>query len=216
MTTVTGTRGVFDIQLGDRALIVCDIDEVVLEFVTPFNAYLMANGHELLPRSFRLTGNVVSVENGTEASSQKVGELLDSFFAHQADWQKPAKQVATALSNLSDIADILFLTAMPPQHYDVRRGLLDSHGMPFPLIATEDAKGPLIRDLHDDRPLPLIFIDDMVYNLHSVKQHAPQAKMLHYMANETFRAMAPHPGDDVTQADDWHEIEMIIKEHVKA
>jgi predicted secreted acid phosphatase len=31
-------------------LIVCDIDEVVLEFISPFQAYLIHNGHELRAR----------------------------------------------------------------------------------------------------------------------------------------------------------------------
>jgi hypothetical protein len=43
-----------DLHLGERPLIVCDIDEVVLEFVSPFMAYLDHNGHELRATSFPL------------------------------------------------------------------------------------------------------------------------------------------------------------------
>ena len=49
-----------ELILTERPLIVCDIDEVVLEFVTPFQAFLMDNGHELRATSFRLNGNVFS------------------------------------------------------------------------------------------------------------------------------------------------------------
>ena len=216
MTVSGGTRGLADVQLSDRPLIVCDVDEVVLEFVLPLSEFLIANGHELVPRSFRLTGNVVSVEDGSETPAEQVRELLDSFFANQLDWQIPAKAVSATLNDLSAVADILFLTAMPPRHYDARRTLLDRHDIPFPLVATEAAKGPLIRDLHDDRHQPLIFIDDMVYNLMSVREHAPHAHVLHYMANETFRAMAPDPGEDVIQARTWPDIERIVKDHIDA
>ncbi len=216
MKASEGARGLADVRLTDRPLIVCDVDEVVLEFVDPLNAFLGANGHELLPRSFRLTGNIVSTRDGSEASAERVRDLLESFFANQLDWQVPAKGVSGALNSLSEVADILFLTAMPPRHYDVRRTLLDRHDMRFPLVATEAAKGPLIRELHDGRPHPLIFVDDMVYNLLSVREHAPDAQVLHYMANETFRAMAPHPGDDVIQARTWPDIERLVKDHIGA
>ena len=52
------------IQLADRPLIVCDIDEVVLEFLTPFSNFLRSCGRDLLPRSFRLNGNIVEIDTG--------------------------------------------------------------------------------------------------------------------------------------------------------
>ncbi|MEX3009308.1 hypothetical protein [Hoeflea sp. TYP-13] len=216
MSDIGPTLGHDDIELKNRALIVCDVDEVVLEFLTPFNGFLKASGFELLPRSFRLTGNIVSLDDGTAAAGETVAALLDEFFARQIDWQTPAGGVDKALSNLSRIADVVFLTAMPPRHYEVRRSLLNRHGLTYPLIATEKDKGPLINEIHADRDHPLIFIDDMIYNLHSVKKHAPDAHTICYMSNDHFRAMAPHPGDDVTQAADWNEIEQIIRDHMGA
>mgnify|MGYP001829214945 CR=1 FL=1 len=209
-------RDRLDLRFRNRALIVCDVDEVALEFVNPFNAFLNAIGFELLPRSFRLTGNVVALEDGSAAEREKVQELLDGFFASQMDWQTPTDGVETALANLSDIADIVFLTAMPPRHFEVRRSLLDRHNLPYPLVATMDAKGPLIEELHDGRDHPVIFIDDLVHNLHSAQKHVPHAFAINYMSNDRFRAMAPHPGMDVAQAEDWVEIERIIRHHIGA
>lgn len=216
MKDAADLRGLNDVRLSDRPLIICDVDEVALEFVTPFSAYLRFQGLELLPRSFRLTGNVVSRESGRETPAEEVRALLDAFFASQMEWQTPADRVAASLSALHDIANILFLTAMPVRHYDVRRALLDRHDLPFPLVATERAKGPLIAHLHGDRSHPLFFIDDLAPNLHSAKQYAPQATLVHYMANKTFRALAPHAGDDVSSASTWREIEDIITGHVAA
>ncbi|WP_419912547.1 hypothetical protein [Hoeflea sp.] len=210
--TVGHTR----LSLGQRPLIICDIDEVVLEFLTPLNGYLNANGYELLPRSFRLTGNIVSRNDGSEADRETCRTLMDDFYSKQLDWQTPTGDVETVLASLSEHADIVFLSAMPPHHYDIRRALLDRHNMPYPLVATKAEKGPLIREIHADRELPLIFIDDMVYNLHSAKKHAPAAHAIYYMSNATFRSMAPHPGDDVVEADDWPHIEQIIRTHMDA
>ena len=216
MTKSVQTIGHDQLPLGERALIVCDVDEVALEFIEPFNAFLKSNGFELLPRSFRLTGNVVALDDGTEAPAEQVSEFLDGFFSVQLDWQTPAGGAETALSNLSTMADIVFLTSMPPRHFDVRRKLLDRHNLPYPLVATVEEKGPLIRQIHADRGHPVIFIDDLIYNLHSVKKHVPHAQMINFMSNDHFRAMAPHPGDDVVLAEDWSQIEQIIQRHIGA
>ena len=214
--TTQATGGHTQLSLEDRPLVICDVDEVVLEFLTPLNAFLNANGFELLPRSFRLTGNIIGLDDGKAAEKEACRELLERFFCEQLDWQTPTSDVETVLSNLSEIADIIFLSAMPPHHYDIRRTLLDRHGLTYPLVATNEEKGPLIREIHGERDLPLIFIDDMVYNLHSAKEHAPSAQAIYYMSNDTFRSMAPHPGDNVVEAENWPHIEQIARTHMGA
>jgi hypothetical protein len=198
------------LSLGERPLIVCDIDEVVLEFITPFQAFLVENGHELQPRSFRLTGNVVRLADGSETPADDVDRLLEAFFAEQDGWQTPVDAAADSLAELSGKADIVFLTAMPPRHRSVRRSLLGRHGLDYPMIATEAAKGPAVKALHGERVQPLVFIDDIFVNLHSVKAHMPETLLINLMANDTFRALAPHPGDGVDIASDWaHAVELI-------
>lgn len=204
------------LRLAERPLVVCDIDEVVLEFVAPFQDFLKANGHELRPRSFRLTGNIVSLDDGRETSAEDVGRLIEAFFSEQADWQTPVKAAAESLANLSGHADIVFLTAMPPRHRDMRRSLLGRHGFDYPMIATESPKGPAIKALHGERPHPVVFIDDIFVNLHSVREHMPQTLLINLMANPTFRALAPHPGDGVSIATDWPHAESLIREHIAA
>ncbi|WP_394689822.1 hypothetical protein [Hoeflea sp.] len=198
------------LSLGERPLIVCDIDEVVLEFITPFQAFLVNHGHELQPRSFRLTGNIVRLADGSETAAEEVDRLLEAFFAEQDGWQTPVEAAADSLAELSGKADIVFLTAMPPRHRTIRRSLLSRHGFDYPMIATEAAKGPAVKALHGARDQPLVFIDDIFVNLHSVKAHVPETLLINLMANDTFRALAPHPGDGVDIASDWmHAVELI-------
>ncbi|WP_417424065.1 hypothetical protein [Hoeflea sp.] len=203
-----------DLNLGERALIVCDIDEVVLEFITPFQAFLIDNGHELRPRSFRLTGNIFNLADSSETGHDEVEQLLESFFTAQDGWQTPVKAAADSLARLSEEADIVFLTAMPPRHRSVRRILLDQHGFDYPMIATEAPKGPAVKALHAARDHPLVFIDDIVTNLQSVQAHMPQTLLVNLMANDAFRALAPHPGDGVAMAGDWNEAEALIRTYL--
>ncbi|KQR73456.1 MULTISPECIES: hypothetical protein [unclassified Rhizobium] len=203
------------ITLTDRPLIVCDIDEVVLEFVTPFQNFLRAGGRDLVPRSFRLHGNIVQKDNGEPVADATVATLIEDFFLKQDAWQTPAHQVAETLEDLSGAADIVFLTAMPPRHTEIRRRLLDQHGLSaYPLLATEAPKGPVVRQLHDARDVPVVFIDDILRNLESVREHAPDCLLIRLMANATFLAMAPAPDDGIETAADWHEAARIIRQHL--
>mgnify|MGYP000430416456 CR=1 FL=1 len=111
------------------------------------------------------------------------------------------------------LADVVFLTAMPPRHRQVRRNLLSRHGFDYPMIATEAAKGPAVRALHGERPQPLAFVDDIFTNLQSVRKHAPDTRLVNLMANQTFRALAPHPGEGVEIAADWPHAEELIRTH---
>ncbi len=204
------------IRLKDRPLVVCDIDEVVLEFISPFQTYLESRDHELRPASFRLTGNVFSRIDGTETAQEAVEAFVQDFFVVQHDWQTPVADAADALERLALEADVVFLTAMPPRHHGIRRALLDVLGMQHPMIASEQSKGPLVRAIHGDRPLPLAFVDDIFTNLHSVKKHAPQALLINLMANQTFRALAPDPGEGIAITDSWPEAERLIRAHFAA
>lgn len=204
------------IRLGHRPLIVSDVDEVVLEFLTPFKLFLESRQHRLLPRSFRLTGNIVDLQNGEAASESAVEILLDAFYDAQEQWQTPAALVINTLAELSAEADIVFLTAMPPRHAAKRRALLDALALPYPLLASENPKGPLVEQLHGGRELPVVFIDDILHNLHSVRDHAPSCLLVNLMANAEFRALAPVPDVGIHSAADWTEAARIIRAHLRA
>jgi hypothetical protein len=196
--------------LGDRPLVVCDVDDVVLHFAAPFQDFLRGEGHELLPRSFRLTGNIVSTATRVALEQAEVRRLIDAFFEAQENWQLPFDLVVQTLTTLSQDADVVFLTAMPPRYRDQRRRLLDKLELPFPLIASEEPKGPIMRSLHSERALPAVFIDDMAHNLHSVRDHLPQSLLLHLMPDSALHLLAPKP-EGVTRAKNWAHAEELIR-----
>jgi hypothetical protein len=207
------TSNVAHVPLRDRPLVVCDVDEVVLEFVTPFTAFLRANDHDLLPRSFRLHGNIVSLRDGSASAPEAIAEFQELFFITQDQWQAPVERAVETLATLSEEADIVFLTAMPARHQPIRRALLDRFGLPFPLIATEEAKGPVVARLHGGRPLPVAFLDDIQRNLLSVRDHVPDCLLISLMANAEFRALAPPPIEGIAGAADWTEVECLLRVH---
>ena len=204
------------VRLGIRPLIVCDIDEVVLEFITPLKAFLRANGYDFIARAYKLKGNIISVTDGTEIEQAQISDLLEAFFLSQHDWQTPAEHAVETLHSLADEADIVFLTAMAPRHQAVRRALLDSFDLPFPLVATEDAKGPVVDRLHNRRALPVAFLDDIERNHLSVQTHVPDCLLVSLMANQELRALAPALGDGIQMATGWTHAAELLRAHMAA
>lgn len=201
-------QSIFDVanSLKNRPLFVCDIDEVVLEFLTPFQNFLKSQGYELRADKFALHGNIYNSKNDKAADNQSVSDFIEAFYSEQSKWQTPLFNVENSLSELADELDIIFLTAMPPVYFGQRKQLLESFELHYPLIATEDAKGPVIKALHNDREHPTFFIDDMIYNHHSVAQHMPDTNCISIMANQEFKAMAPPLGDDIYDANSWTDV----------
>lgn len=208
--------GLDAVRLTERPLVVCDVDDVVLEFVTPFRAFLESRGHRLLPRSFRLHGNIVCAKDETALEDAAVSELIEAFFAAQEAWQTPFIGVADTLARLAARADLVFVTAMPARHAPARRRLLDFFALAYPLIAADEAKGPVVQRLHAGRPLPLAFVDDMVHNLHSVGEHVPDCLLVHLPPPVDIHSHAPPAGAGVRRALDWRQAEQFICAHLAA
>ena len=203
-------------DFSDRPLLICDVDEVIIEFLTPFGKFLNAQDKELRPNSFALDGNIF--KSGTDIAYEKhiVRQLVDDFFADQHNWQTPVDHVHQALSNLSNEMDIFLLTAMPPEHFDIRKIMLKQHDLHYPLFATEDAKGPIINQLHDQRDHPIFFIDDMIFNLRSAREHVKNIELITIMANQEFKAIAPEIDAGIFNANSWLDVEKHIKSHLEA
>ncbi len=202
------------IRLQERPLIVCDVDDVVLHFFAPFLAFIDGEGYEFLPRSFRLTGNIVSKGDGSALEEKDVHRLIEAFFEAQEQWQTPFDRVVNALEDLSKDADIVFLTAMPPQFWAQRRRLLDRLELAYPLLASLQPKGPIVRSLHRQRAMPVAFIDDMAHNLHSVSEHVPECLLINLKPDSIVHRMAPAVAAGIPEANEWSQAAPLIQAHI--
>ncbi len=208
-----GIPDISGIKLGDRPLAVFDVDDVVLQFIAPFISYLASRDLVLVPRSFRLHGNILRAASEEPIGEADVQEAILHFFETQESWQSPFEQAAETLSRLSRQADVVFLTAMPPRYSAQRRRLLDSFGLTYPLIATENPKGPVVEKLHGGRPLPLAFADDMVRNLQSVADHVPHSLRLHMLPVSDIHRHAPRAPEELARVCGWEDAARLLESH---
>ena len=135
---------------------------------------------------------------------------LTDFFASQDQWQSPLAGAVEAVSTLAADADVVLLTAMPHRHRAVRRAHLDQLGFPYPLLTTETAKGPAIRQLRGATQRPVAFVDDTPHHLVSAREAIEDAHLFHLMSVPSLRRLlAPLP-DRIEIVDDWREAESRI------
>ncbi|PLX36830.1 MAG: hypothetical protein C0606_13580 [Hyphomicrobiales bacterium] len=173
-----------------RPLIVCDVDEVVLHFIAPLERHLDAYGYDLIARSYSLAGNVIHRESGAALPGPEVHALLHGFFAERIHEQPPVDGAAEALDALSADADIVMLTNMPGEYREERAAVLTRHGIPFPVITNTGTKGAAVAALAERSDGPVIFLDDSPANLRSVRDTAGDTRLVQFIADPRFLALA--------------------------
>ena len=196
-----------------RPLLVCDVDEVVLHLVAPFERVLEERGYELRSRSFKLTGNIFHRETGREATQGDVWDALTQLFEEQDRRQAPVDGVAAGLEEIGREAEIVFLTNMPHQFGERRRAHLAAHGMDYPLVTNTGSKAGGIGALKAGRPVTG-FVDDTPVNLVQVNEAHPDVALFHFMADDAFRGLV-EPMEHVTiSTGDWREAAPHIRERM--
>ena len=188
-----------------RPLVITDCDGVLLEFVSPFVAYL-DNVHDLTLRldTFALTGNVRR-RDGTAVAPADFPPLLDGFFSTHMPTQTPGDGAATALAELAGWCDVVVLTNIADHHALRRTDELAKLGMPYRVIGNHGAKGRPIKTLIDEfAPSSVVFIDDLPPNHSSAKAHAPDVHCVHMVAEVPLRGLIPAAPDADVRIDDWH------------
>lgn len=190
-SSIDRTRAQIDeLDLNGGPLIVCDVDEVALEFVIHLEAHLIRKGFRLLPRSYGLTGNIMIDGTDTPASQDNVRELLHSFFAEDTHLQTPVRNAAGSLAELSKKADVVMLTNMPNAQRQTRIDTLTRHGMPYPVVTNTGPKGEAVRYLAERIDGPVVFLDDSPSNVKSVREAVEHAYLIQFIADSRFLKMA--------------------------
>ncbi|MEL6504500.1 MAG: hypothetical protein AAFO61_03705 [Pseudomonadota bacterium] len=186
-----------------RPLLICDVDEVVMDLVDPFVMVLEERGFELKSHSFKLTGNVFDRETGREATQEEVWAGLTQLFEEQEQRQGLVEGVADGLAHIAESCDILFLTNMPHAYGDTRRAYLAANGIPYPLVTNSRSKAPAISIIADHCRAGAGFVDDTPKNLDHVREAVPAVQLFHFMANDDFRKLAGEIEGVAFSSGDW-------------
>lgn len=204
------------LKLDNAPLIVCDVDEVVLQFIAPLEGLMRRAGFEFIDHRYRLTGNIRRIEGGELASIDEVRALLHGFFEDHGRLQQPVPGAAEALAALAARAQIVMLTNMPARFQRDREEVLASYGVPYPVVVNEGPKGPAVSRLAARFDAPLIFLDDSPSNLTSVRAAVDGAHIIQFIADARFFAGADPVEGAALTTNDWNETRSFIEDVLDA
>jgi hypothetical protein len=187
----------------NRPLVICDADEVLVQFLVGLERFLLRRNRKLVLKTFAIHGNVIDATSGETVTHDEVTELIKDFFKHDTEHLDPVPGAADALSGLRQSAQIVILTNLPETARETRRLHLASHGMDYPVIAGSGPKGPIVRELIQGIKAPIVFIDDLPPHLTSVAQEAPHVHRLHFVADRRLARLIDAARDAHRRIDDW-------------
>jgi len=196
-----------------RPLIITDADEVLFAFMAGLESYLNGEGLTFDFSSFAITGNVKDA-TGRALEQKEVREHLGVFFERHTHELDPVEHAAETLAQLSQEAQVVVLSNIPLPQRGARQQALRQHGMDYPLIANEGAKGPAVSELFRRAAAPSIFIDDIPHNHSSVREHADDVHRLHFVADPRLARLIPRSDDAHARADTWPEARPIIEARI--
>jgi hypothetical protein len=189
----------------DRALVVCDVDEVVVHFLRAFEDFLGENELWLDPASFALNGNVRRREGNQPVPTAELGELITRFFAERARRLEPIEGAQEALSSLARSAQVVLLSNIPAAFRDDRLANLAAHGLAFPLVVNQGPKGPAVKAMIERHAASVVFIDDVPGYLTSVAEHCPAASLVHFLQDQRFGRHVGRLECVSLRTDNWRE-----------
>lgn len=200
----------------DKPLLLLDADEVLLQFVSHLEKFLLTTGHELILKSFQLTGNVYHQKSGSAAAPETVKLLIAQYFEECVHNSPAVNGAADALNRLSDHYQIVVLSNVPQNCRTRRQENLAAQGMPYPVISNKGEKGPFASELTKNLTAQAVFVDDLPPQLKSVRKHAPDMHLVHFIADPRLAQMiGKAPYADVRH-DDWTNLEQHLMDFAGA
>lgn len=194
-----------------RPAVICDVDEVVLQFLAGLERHLAAHGCWLDRSSYALNGNIRRRGSDEPVTTEEVGELLWGFFDIHAETLDPIEGAIEGLAALEADAEIVLLTNLPHRYAAARERNLRGHGLPYPVIANSGPKGPAVRAILETLSAPAVYLDDSPNHLESALEHCPHLTLVHFIADAGFAAVAPPVEGVELKTGSWAEATSFIR-----
>ena len=198
-----------------RPLIVTDADEVVVNFIDRFAAFLPEHGLTFTWASYHLTGNVLHAD-GRPADKDDMARVFHAFYDKHADSMDPVAGAIEALEALRERATIVVLSNLPMRHRFDRASGLARHGLDLPVVANIGEKGAAVGALAMHTEAPVFFLDDSPRHHESVAAHVPEAVRLHFVGHPRLAKLIAQAPDSHHRTDDWPAARAVIEGHLDA
>ena len=168
--------------LPHKPTLICDADEVIFDFMYDFQIFLRKKNLLFNWKSYALTGNIIKNDK-TSLKEADVKELINNFFKECTLEMKVVKGAVKTLNIISQYFNIVILSNIPFEFYDLRLSALNNNNLNFPFFANKGEKGTSSSDIFNMYKNQTWFIDDSPYQISSVKIKEPDIKTILFIEN---------------------------------
>lgn len=200
----------------DRPLLITDADEVLFAFMASFERHLHDNDAYFNWASYRLNGNIIARVDETPVDNPAVKALISEFFDRHTRNIDPLDGAAEAMASL--VAErglqIIVLSNVPARNHGDRSWALARHGMDYPLIANQGAKGKAVAYLAACTKAAVFFIDDAPSHHDDVAEHANHVRRIHFVGHPRLAELIGPAEASHLRAFSWDEIRRFIEDHL--
>lgn len=198
----------------DKPLVICDADEVLIEFARPLEAFLADHALKIDFRNFALIGNIRRVADDSVVDAKEVGILIDDFLSHIVDRPNAVPDCVGAIDHLRQNARILVLTNIPHHLRQRREKALATIGLDLPVLSNSGEKGPMVAEIVRAHQAPVVFLDDMPDHHSSVAKYARHVHRIHFVADRRLAKLIAPAKDCHIRTDLWTECVPHIETHL--
>ena len=197
----------------NQPLLISDADEVILNFVRAFEAYLMNFDLYYDLTSYALFGNIKEAKTDSPVSNEKIIKHISNFYNFHTE---DISFVEGAIKYLKKIKDelniqIIILSNLPSDNRKKREISFKNKGLNFPIISNSGLKGLAVKEITKSQKNKIFFIDDISANLISAYNEVKKIKLIHYISDERLAKLATTPPEVNFRARNWREIFNYIK-----
>ncbi len=196
-----------------KPLLIVDVDEVLALFMHGFGRFVSERGYEMRVDKFALFQNIYRHGESEHLDLETGRTLFDDFFRFGCEDIEAAPEAAHSLRKLAQAGvTIVILTNAPPHARAPRARWLAKHGMDYPLLINQGPKGAAVAALAARTGGPTAFIDDLLGNLDSAAEAAPDVQRFQLVADARLRGLAPSSPDRHRRIDHWPQLYSALAE----
>ena len=115
----------------NKPILICDADEVIFDFMHSFLLFLEEKQLYFNWDSYALTGNIIR-KNNSVLGEDEVKKLINFFFKSCALNMNLVNGAKNSLNKISKEFNIIILSNIPFEYYELRKNALDKNNLSFP------------------------------------------------------------------------------------
>ena len=162
--------------------LICDADEVIFDFMNEFLIFMKQNDLKFNWKSYALTGNIIK-KNKIPLNEYEVKALINKFFKNCTLTMNTVNGVVNAFKKISKYYNIVILSNIPFEFYNLRKKALIKNNLVYPFFANTGEKGSTSAYIFSKLKRKTWFIDDSPFQVSSVRKKQPKIRTILFVAN---------------------------------